>query len=220
MSNRFSLILSWLTALLTPLAIIMIGVRLLLTPVFPEIEYRLPGFPADSYGFSQQDRLTWSKPSIEYLVNSADIAYLGDLKFDDGTPIYVERELSHMHDVKVVVKMLLNIWYVDLAVLILLGLWAWRGGWLVAFRAGLRQGGFLTIGLLVALGTFAAISFGQFFVWFHGLFFKGDSWLFNYSDTLIRLFPIRFWQDAVIYIVGFAILLSLSLGWGLKPKAR
>ena len=220
MSPRFSLALSWFTTLLTPLAIIMIGVRLLLTPVFPEIEYRMPGFPEDSYGFTLQDRLTWSKPSIEYLINSADISFLADLKFDDGTPIYVERELSHMLDVKNVVQMLLKVWYVDLALLLLLGVWAWRGGWLEAFRAGLRRGGLLTVGLLVALGAFAAVSFWQFFAWFHSLFFSGDSWLFEFSDTLIRLFPIRFWQDAVIYIVGLAILVGLALGFGLKPKAQ
>jgi integral membrane protein (TIGR01906 family) len=70
------------------------------------------------------------------------------------------------------------------------------------------------------LGLFASISFWQFFSWFHSLFFKGDSWLFAYSDTLIRLFPIRFWQDAVIGIVGLALLLGLALAFGLKPKAK
>jgi integral membrane protein (TIGR01906 family) len=220
MSPRFSLILSWLVTILTPLAIIMIGVRLLLTPVFPEIEYRLPGFPVDSYGFTLQDRLTWSKPSIEYLINSADIGFLAGLQFDDGQMIYNERELSHMSDVKKVVQMLLKLWYVDLVLLILLGVWAWRAGWLDAFRAGLRRGGFLIVSLLVVLGTFAATSFWQFFEWFHGLFFSGDSWLFQFSDTLIRLFPIRFWEDAVVFIVGLAILIGLALGFGLKPKAQ
>ncbi len=218
MSPRFSSVLSWLTALLVPLALLMLGARLLMTPVFPEVEYRLPGFPADAYGFTLQDRLRWSKPSIEYLVNAEDIGFLAGLQFDGGQPIYNERELSHMLDVKNVVQMLLQVWYADLAVLVVLGVWAWRGGWLAAYRAGLSRGGFLTVGLLLGLGAFAAVSFWQFFAWFHSLFFEGSSWLFSYSDTLIRLFPLRFWQDAVIFIVGFAILGGLGLGFGLRSQ--
>ncbi len=231
-----SKIISWLTALLIPFALIMLGARLLMTPVFPEIEYRMPGFPDDPYGFTLEDRLRWSKPSIEYLVNDAELSFLAELKFDDGTPIYNERELSHMLDVKHVVQRLLNFWFINLALLVLVKLWAWRAGQQVpeaersgkvpeaersgmdAFRAGLSRGGFLTAGLLLILGAFAAVSFWQFFAWFHSLFFEGDSWLFRFDDTLIRLFPLRFWQDAVIYIVGFAILAGLAFGFGFRKR--
>jgi len=213
-----SKIISWFTALLIPFALIMLGARLLMTPVFPEIEYRMPGFPEDPYGFTLEDRLRWSKSSIEYLVNDADLSFLAELKFEDGTPIYNERELSHMLDVKNVVQRLLNFWFINLALLVLVKLWAWRAGQLDSFRAGLSRGGFLTIGLLVALGAFAAVSFWQFFAWFHSLFFEGDTWLFRFDDTLIRLFPLRFWQDAVIYIVGFAILTGLALGFGYRKR--
>lgn len=213
-----SRIILWLTALLIPFALIMLGARLLMTPIFPEIEYRMPSFPDDPYGFTLQDRLHWSKLSIEYLVNDAELSFLAELQFDDGTPIYNERELSHMLDVKNVVQRLLNLWLVNLALLALVSVWAWRARQLNALRVGLSRGGFLTVGLLAALGTFAAVSFWQFFAWFHSLFFEGDSWLFQFDDTLIRLFPLRFWQDAVIYIAGFAILAGLALGFGLRKR--
>ncbi len=213
-----SKIIPWLTALLTPFALIMLGARLLMTPVFPEIEYRMPDFPDDPYGFTLEDRLRWSKPSIEYLLNNADLSFLAELRFDDGTPIYNERELQHMLDVKNVVQMLLRAWTINLVLLALISLWAWRAGQMNVFRVGLRWGGWLTIGLLMALGAFAAISFWQFFAWFHSLFFEGDSWIFRYDDTLIRLFPLRFWQDAVLYIVSFAILSGLALGFGFRKR--
>jgi integral membrane protein (TIGR01906 family) len=220
MLKKLTPFFSWLVTVLTPLAILMLAARLLMTPFFLEAEYRMPGFPEDMYGFTLQDRLQWSKPSVEYLVNGAGIEYLGDLHFENGDSIYNERELSHMHDVKNVVQMLLKLWYVDLALLALLGLWAWRANWFYDYLWGLKRGGWLTAGLLIVLAAFAAVSFWQFFTWFHSLFFSGDSWLFEFSDTLIRLFPIRFWQDAVMYIVGFSILLGLLLGFGLKPKAK
>lgn len=210
---------AWVVTLLVPYVLLMLGARLLMTPVFLEVEYRLPGFPPDSYGFTQADRLRWARPSVEYLVNSAPIAFLADLTFESGQPIYNERELSHMLDVKNVVQLLLKLWYLALALLIGLGIWAWRGDWLPGYLTGLRRGGRLTSALLLGLGAFAAISFWQFFAWFHSLFFSGDSWLFSFSDTLIRLFPIRFWQDAVAWIGGFAFVVGLLLGFGLKPKA-
>ncbi len=218
MLSRTSLAIPWLTTLLIPFALIMLGARLLMTPLFLKIEYRMPGFPADPYGFTLEDRLHWAKPSLEYLVNDAELSFLAKLKFDDGRPIYNERELSHMLDVKNVVQRLLRAWFFNLGVLTLVGLWAWRARQMAAFRAGLSQGGFLTVGLLIALGAFAAVSFWQFFAWFHSLFFEGDSWLFRFDDTLIRLFPIRFWQDAVLDIAGFATLAGLALGFGLRKR--
>lgn len=219
-SKNYPPLYSWIVTIFVPLALIMLGVRLLMTPMFLEMEYRMPGFPEDRFGFGLQDRLQWAKPSVEYLVNGEGIAFLAELKLTDGKPIYNERELSHMADVKGVVQSLLKIWYAGLAVLGLFGAWAWLGGWQGDYILGWKRGGYLTAGLLVVLGLFASISFWQFFTWFHSLFFSGDSWLFEYSDTLIRLFPIRFWEDAVAYIGGFSIVAGLLLGFGLKPKGK
>src|SRR5690606_16477506 len=98
---KFTL-LSSLVALLIPVALIGLGLRLLLTPLFLQIEYNMPYFPADEYGFTKQDRLKWAPYALDYLTNSEDISYLGNLTFEDGTPLYNERELRHMVDVKAV----------------------------------------------------------------------------------------------------------------------
>ncbi len=221
--NKLYLFLPWLLALFIPLALIGLGVRILLTPLFPNIEYRLPDFPADDYGFTLQDRLHWGPYGINYLLNNADISYLGDLKFADGRSLFNDRELSHMHDVKVVTQDFLLVWYLDLAILILLGLLAGRGKWLPAYIRGLKRGGWLTLGLAGTAGVIATLGtsgsgdlFWQFFSDFHGLFFKGDTWLFAYSDTLIRLYPLKFWEDAVLYIGLIAALGALGLAFGLR----
>jgi integral membrane protein (TIGR01906 family) len=211
-------ILSWLVTILIPLALIFLGLRLMLTHAFLEVEYRLPGFPQDEYGFTQTDRLHWSRFALDYLLNSADIDYLGDLTFPDGSPLYNGRELSHMHDVKGVVRPSLWIGYSIWILLIGAGLWARLGGWWSGYVRGVRRGGWLTVGLAVGIGIFAAVSFWQFFTLFHSLFFTGDSWLFLYSDTLIRLFPMRFWQDAFIFAGLITIGGGLALGLALRPK--
>lgn len=213
-------VLSWFVTLLLPVAITFLGVRLLLTHSFPKIEYRLPGFPADEYGFKLQERLQWSRIAIEYLLNDADISFLGDLAFTDGAPLFNGRELSHMQDVKNVVQPVFavgyGVWYLVLG----LGLWARFGGWWPEYVRGVWCGGWLTCGLVVFIGIFAWISFWQFFTIFHEFFFTGDSWQFLYSDTLIRLFPMRFWQDAFLFAGALDIIGGLALGLGLLPKRK
>ena len=108
----------------------------MLSPLFLQVEYNMPGFPEDNYGFTKEDRLRWAPFAVDYLVNRADISYLGDLKFDDGTPLHNERELSHMHDVKGVTQGALNVFYFALAALALIGLWSKRGEQWQAFRQG------------------------------------------------------------------------------------
>lgn len=217
--------LSFIVALLIPLALIGLALRLLLTTAFLHIEYNMPRFPPDEYGFTKEDRLKWAPYAVEYLVNNADISYLGDLRFDDGTPLYNERELSHMQDVKQVTRGALNVWYVTLAILIALGIWSRLGRWEQAYRQGLRRGGWLMVGLAVGIGLIVIVGivvnpnvFWGFFTAFHKLFFESDSWLFLYSDTLIRLFPIRFWQDTFLFAAVIALGGGIALGMGLRSK--
>jgi integral membrane protein (TIGR01906 family) len=214
--------LSYLISLLTPIALIGAALRILLTPIFYTVEYNMPYFPADEYGFTKEDRLRWAKPSVEYLVSGADISYLRSLTFDDGTPLYTERELSHMEDVKGVVLNALGVWTISLIILAILYILAKRGGWMPDYLNGLRRGGWWMIVLAAALGLTAGLGaavnpniFWEFFSAFHHIFFEGDSWLFSYSDTLIRLFPIRFWQDAFLW----AAVLSLGGGAALARFA-
>lgn len=220
--NKFVL-LSWLVTLLIPAALIGLGLRVLLSPLFLQIEYNMPYFPPDEYGFTKEDRLKWAPLALNYLLNDADISYLDDLTFEDGTSLYNERELSHMDDVKVVTQGALKVWYAALALLALLGVWAWFAGWRPEYRLGLMRGGWLMVGLAVAVGLVVVIGiainpnvFWSFFAGFHSLFFEGDSWLFLYSDTLIRLFPIRFWQDAFLLAAIVALGGGIALGLGLK----
>jgi integral membrane protein (TIGR01906 family) len=216
---------TYLISFLTPIALIGAALRILLTPVFYTVEYNMPYFPADEYGFTKEDRLRWAKPSVEYLSNGADISYLGDLKFDDGTPIYNERELSHMEDVKGVVLNALGVWTISLIILTVLYTLAKRGDWIPDYLNGVRRGGLWMIGLAAALGLMAGLGilvnpniFWEFFSAFHHVFFEGDSWLFYYSDTLIRLFPIRFWQDAFLWAAVLALGGGAALAFGLRVK--
>jgi integral membrane protein (TIGR01906 family) len=191
----------------------------LLTPVYVDLAYRVPGFPDDPYGMSMDERKHHAAIDLEYLLNDAGPEVLGDLRFEDGTPAYNAREVRHMVDVKRLVQAALRVWLGAMAVGVVVGLILWRLGGGAELRLGLRWGsqasligiGLLTVGLLAA--------FGILFVGFHRLFFEGDTWLFLNTDTLIRLFPVRFWQQAFISLAGLtlvesAVLFALTRGVG------
>jgi len=203
--------LSWLVALIVPFILVMTAIRLLFTPLYPQVVYRLPGFPPDDYGFTLQDRLHWSRVSIEYLQNNAGIDFLSRESIAPGLPLYNERELSHMLDVKIVFQKMLTAWWILLVVLVILGLWAWRANWLPAFVHGLARGGQLTIILIVLVLLAVAVSFNALFTAFHRIFFVGNTWIFRFSDTLIRLFPLLFWEIGFIAMGLFTILGAVLL---------
>lgn len=196
-----------------PLLLVLINARLLMTPVFMRLEYTRPGFPPDTYGFTTEDRLNYGGKGLAYLFNNQDISYLGDLTFSDGSPLFQERELSHMHDVKIVTRGLVRFGFglmgIWLVFVILLALD--QAAHPTLFRA-LLFGSFLTAALIVLGLVAVATSFNWLFTQFHHLFFEGDSWLFLYSDTLIRLYPERFWVDAFALMFGGALLEAVVLG--------
>jgi integral membrane protein (TIGR01906 family) len=218
--NRFQTIISWLVTIIVPFLILMTVIRLLFNPMFVDLEYQAPGFPADSYGFTLQDRMQYAHVSIDYLLNSSGISFLADQKLADGSPLYNERELSHMSDVKNVLQGMISAWYLLIAILSGLGLLAYWNRWKVFFWQAISRGGFATIGLIIVILVAVAVSFESLFTGFHEIFFKGNSWLFLYSDSLIRLFPLRLWQDAFIAVGVISLVISLIFVWIGKRLSR
>ncbi len=226
-------ILSWLITLLTPVVLVMAAARLFFTPTYLVVEYHTPGFPADPYGFTLQDRLNYGTLAVDYLNNSAGIGFLGQLHFPAGqqappatcqemsdcTQLFNARELQHMDDVKNVYQAAIHVAEICAIVLILLAVWAWLGKWLRDYFRGLQRGGVLTLILLGMVILVVLLAFNYFFVIFHEIFFKAGTWTFLYSDTLIRLFPERFWQDTFLFGGIVSVLLGLLFFFGFRRMA-
>ncbi|MFW5709497.1 MAG: TIGR01906 family membrane protein [Chloroflexota bacterium] len=204
---------SWLVMLMVPVLLVLLSVRLVMTPLFLELEYNRPGFPEDRYGMTQAERLMYAPRVLNYLLNDAEISYLADMTFPDGRQMFNARELRHMVDVKVLTRaayMLLLTGGLFTVVLSVVLMRYDHARWII-FN-GLFNGAALTLGLIGAIVLMALLAWDTFFTGFHTLFFEAGTWRFAYSDTLIRLFPERFWFDAALTIgiltsIGAALIL-------------
>lgn len=249
----------WVLVIGLPVALTLTNVRLLMSPLFPQIEYSLraysqvdfyPGRRPDGgpQPFTQADRLYWANRSIAYILGDAAAGAIERWKFSDAgrapegtvapaescvyygseygqrdcTFFYNDREVQHMIDVRVLTGSTLWVW--GLALVLSLA----AAGALAYFRQfgflrlGLINGAAVTWVLLIGAVIFMAVGFNQFFTYFHRVFFSGDTWLFLWSDSLIRLFPLQFWFDAFLF-VGLATLaeaaLCAALAWWRLPTA-
>ncbi len=194
-----------------PFLVLLMWVRIMLLPLFVEAEYRRPGFPADPYGFTTAERIQWANVSRGYLLSNAGADFFSQYHLADGSPLYNEREVEHMADVHALVQKAM-ILLVVLGILYLAGcaylFWKDRG----LLRRTLAAAGIGTFGFLIFAMVAVALSWDWWFVTFHRVFFTGETWLFLYSDTLIRLFPVTFWQDgAAAAVIG--MLVTCLLVW-------
>lgn len=208
MPNFINRILRTLLILLIPLILILGSARLLATNAYLAFEYGKASFPPDSYGFTPRQRFELASTSIHYVRAHlpADALAIQEL---DGKAVYNPREVSHMADVRSVFQGILRVWQVAFILLLLIGFVFWRNGELIALISVMRSGGLLTSGIILTIALLAVFAWQTWFDLFHRFFFVDGSWLFAYSDTLIRLFPVNFWFDATLTIS------FLSLIWGL-----
>ena len=206
--QRMALIL---IIILIPTILVLTMIRICLTPIFLDAEYRMPGFPPDNYGFTFEDRLHWAKISSAYLLDKSNSSELESQYLPNGQSLYNAREIKHMHDVKQLTQKALMLWYAGLGILVSFWIIARSGKWHKDYWLAVQHGAKLTILLIFAIILGVLLNFDEIFTAFHRIFFKGDTWLFYLSDTLIRLFPLRFWQDIFLFIGGMSLLSALLI---------
>jgi len=92
-----------------PVFLVLTNVRLLMSEAYLHYEYSKPSFPKPKR-FTVEERMAFARTSVNYLLTDAGIETLHDLA-DDSGPIYNERELRHMEDVKALAGMLNFDWF-------------------------------------------------------------------------------------------------------------
>lgn len=213
-----------LLVLAVPVVLLVADMRIVTGHWFVRWEYGKAGFPPDPFGLTTAERTHLAEVSVDYLATDADISLLGDLQLPGGQAAFNARELSHMADVQAVYGSMVTAGIVA-ALVLLAGTALLLASSHARWRApvALLRGGVLTLGLLATVGATMLLSWGEFFTTFHRLFFEGETWIFPYTDTLIRLFPIRFWMDVGATIVGLMVVEAIALtalGWTWARRIR
>jgi integral membrane protein (TIGR01906 family) len=154
----------------------------------------------------------------DYFNNGQELIDVTVIK--DGRPftLFNAREVGHLKDVKALFRLGYGAALVTLGygvVFVLAALFWWRDRrqvWL-----GMRNGGILTLALMIVLGVVIAVDFDGFFLQFHLLSFANNLWELNpATDYLIMLFPQQFWFDATAFIAGgaaFGAVVIGGIGW-------
>jgi len=208
MNRWMKLFLQAIIVVAVPIVLVVTPIRALMHPRWIYFEYGRADFPADLFGFTLTERTRLAILGVESIIGPRGVAVLQEARLSDGSPAFTEREIAHMQDVRVVTG---NI-YLAQATLLIVGMaaaivLAWRPQTRSAVPAALQSGAFIAIILLIVMVVFVLTAFNTFFTAFHHVFFTGDTWLFNYSDTLIRLYPPQFWFD-VATVIGAASLIE------------
>ena len=143
------------------------------TSGLPEGEY--PGV-----GTMTAEYLTGKREAFQYAVQ--------------GTEVFQEHEAAHMADCRDLIRLDAMVCIAcGIAALLLTACGLWRRDGRRDFLRGMIRGMLGIAGIVLILGTWAAVNFSGLFVTFHRIAFRNDGWLLNpRTDLLIRLMPVSF----------------------------
>lgn len=213
-----------MVTVVTPPLLVVNGLRLVANDWIVRFEYGRDGFPDDRYGLTREERTTLALTGLESIrPGSEGVILLERARLPDGTPAFTAPEIEHMADVRRVFGTALRLQLVAAAALVLAALALSRTPLRHAVPLGLMLGALLTLAVAVLAVPVILLGFEGFFARFHEVFFDPGTWRFPSSDTLIRLYPERFWEDVSQLVASLTLLQALvlaPLAWWWWRRAR
>jgi len=214
-----------LIAVVVPATLVANALRVVATDAFVRWELGRDGFPPDRYGLTDEQREELALLGLRSIEPGSDgIALLERATLPDGSPAFDERELAHMEDVRTLFVPLQRGRLVVIGAIAVLAVALARTRLRTAVPRGLLAGALATVVVAFLFVPVILLGFDGFFTRFHEMFFEGDSWRFSSTDTLIRIYPERFWEDVSQLVaaitVGQALVLAPLAWWWLRAAKR
>ena len=211
-----------------PAILVVNGIRLVTNEQYVRALYDYGGVPDDRYGMPAAERDRLAVVGLRSILPSTSegIGLLREARLENGEPAFNVRELSHMADVRTVVTRAYRFQLVSVvAIGVLAVLLALLGSTRALVPVALARGAALTVVFALVVGLVALTSYSSFEEPFHALFFEGDTWRFEETDTLRRLYPDEFWLDTavlvgVLAIVQAVVLYLLARLWARRAGVR
>ncbi len=168
---------------------------------------------AQTIGISESELDTATGVLLDYIVDHRDDL---DYQLESGEPMFNQREIDHMVDVKNLYLAAQSFFIISLVVFIALSIYYFiklnRNEFQFTFKQSFRHS-FMIFGLVLgALGLYALIDFSGFWTNFHHVFFRNDLWLLNpATDRLIQMVPLPFFTQLVFRILFTIIIIVILL---------
>ena len=207
-----NIITRFLVILLVPLFIISASFWIIAQPWFINYEYNQITFPPDEFGMSKNERTQLALKGLSSVVLQGEgVTVLKKAHLSDGSPAFNNREIRHMADVRTVVWWLFFVLAYLAALMLTVVSSVWHKLPPQFMAKSLQIGAIATLSLLglALMGMF--FDFDWLFLKFHHLFFEGQTFMFDERDTLLRLYPEKFWFDGTLYVGALSFVSALVL---------
>jgi integral membrane protein (TIGR01906 family) len=201
--------------LCVPLVLLFSSLYVFVTPGFVHHEYAQPGFPP-SERFAPAERTRLSDTILNYLRGRTSREAMATMRTDGGEVAMRPEEVQHIADVKAVMDGFFVVHGVALGLALLCGVALWRSPARRTLPQDLRAGVLYGAAVIAFIVVASLVNFEVFFTRFHQLFFQDESWLFWETDTLIQLYPIPLWMDAVWKLgvfIAAELLIAYAAAW-------
>jgi integral membrane protein (TIGR01906 family) len=161
---------------------------------------------AHEIGVSEADLMKSTDVLLDYLKDKRDDIDVIVTIDNVQRPMFNQREIDHMVDVKVLYRNAMQFrnlcLIIDIAIAILL-LAMYRSKAIRLISRGIRNASIVCGVILAFLSVYALVDFYGFWTQFHQLFFRNDLWLLDpNTDNLILMVPGPFFFTLLFRIVG------------------
>ncbi len=212
-SPAFRSIAGLVVVLLSPIIFIGVPTRVAFNEWFIEWEYSKEDFPKDRWGLPDEYRKKLAKIGLRAVLSDEGMEEFKRARLPDGRRAFNVREIRHMEDVKRVLDVFFPLVYASLVLTALIFLLVRDAGFI---GKTLIASSLFSTGLALFALLFSLIDYDKAFELFHIILFDPYSWRFRSTDTLLRIYPMKFWFDGTLFVIGGALFLNLiSLGTGI-----
>ena len=137
-------------------------------------------------------------------------------------PLFKEKEINHMRDVRKLVRLDYNIMAITFIIdLIIVLIYVVKRQYRHLSQA-LIGSGIFTFAFVAVLGIVMLIDFDDFFILFHYISFDNMDWLLDpTTDYLVMMYPDGFWfmaLGAVVLLLFVEVAIVMGIGFFLKKK--
>lgn len=179
---------------------------------FYESKYEWLAVP-ESLQVDMPTLMGYTRALLDYLAGRRDTPNVEATVRGRSGPLYGERELLHLVDVRNLYALKWQVRNLSLIVALCIVYVAYKSRHLVRLlRAYAKASAAVIIGLLGLTGL-AILDFPRYFTWFHLISFDNDLWLLDpATENLINMFPEAFFAAAALRIALTAFIAFALLG--------